>query len=352
MTPSIIGGSARHRRRPSRHEADVVGGRALHDGPGGHRRPHHWHTGCADDTRRAALPSSELPLRSRVPCPLHSLRRLPYPCPGIDARLVTSAGGGRKRPMDANEIIWRPDPETASRTRIARFMRAHGLATLEDLQRRSVEDLEWYWSAVVRDLGWAWTTPYREVVDTSGGIQWPRWFVGGRMNLTAQCVDVHVAAGRGDKPAVISEAEDGGVRTLTYAELAREVGRLASALTRLGVGPGDTIGIFLPMCQEAAVAVLAVTRIGAVYVPCFSGYGAQAVAARLTGCDAKALITADAFARRGNVIPMKRTADEAVAESPSVRHVIVHRRTGADIPWTPGRDVWWHEAISTAPAER
>ena len=137
--------------------------------------------------------------------------------------------------MDANEIIWRPDPETASRTRIARFMRAHGLATLEDLQRRSVEDLEWYWSAVVRDLGWAWTAPYQKVVDTSRGIQWPRWFVGGRMNLTAQCVDVHVAAGHGDKPAVISEAEDGGVRTLTYAELAREVGRLANALARLGI---------------------------------------------------------------------------------------------------------------------
>src|SRR5678816_3148544 len=274
-------------------------------------------------------------------------------CPilAVETPEFTSAVGGRKTPMDANEIIWRPDPETASRTRIARFMRAHGLATLGDLQRRSIEDLEWYWSAVVRDLGWAWTAPYQKVVDTSRGIQWPRWFVGGRMNLTVQCVDVHVAAGHGDKPAVISEAEDGGVRTLTYAELAREVGRLANALTRLGVGPGDTVGIFLPMCQEAAVAVLAVTRIGAVYVPCFSGYGAQAVAARLSGCDAKVLITADAFARRGNVIPMKRTADEAVAESPSVRHVIVYRRTGADIPWTPGRDVWWHEAVSTEPAQ-
>ncbi len=262
------------------------------------------------------------------PCPLHSPRRLPYPCRGVDTRELTSAGGGRKTPMDANEIIWRPDPETASRTRIARFMRAHGLATLEDLQRRSVEDLEWYWSAVVRDLGWAWTAPYQKVVDTSRGIQWPRWFVGGRMNLTAQCVDVHVAAGHGDKPAVISEAEDGGVRTLTYAELAREVGRLANALTRLGVGPGDTVGIFLPMSQEAAVAVLAVTRIGAVYAPCFSGYGAQAVAARLTGCDAKVLITADAFARRGNADP-----DEA------------HRRRGGGrISLGPARD--------RAPADR
>src|SRR5207342_2165581 len=121
--------------------------------------------------------------------------------------------------------------------------------------------------------------------------------------------------------------EDGEVRTLTYAELSREVGRLANALTRLGVRAGDTVGIFLPMCQEAAIAVLAVSRIGAVYTPCFSGYGAQAVAARLGGCDAKVLITADAFARRGGTIPMKRTADEALADCPSVGHVIVHRRT-------------------------
>src|SRR5262245_3299650 len=248
--------------------------------------------------------------------------------------------------MDPTEIVWRPDPETASRTRIARFMRAHGIATLEELQRRSVEDLDWYWNAVVRDLGWVWTTPYTAVVDVARGIAWPRWFPGGRMNLTAQCVDAHVAAGRGDKPAVISRAEDGGGRTLTYAEAATEVARLANALRRLGVGPGDTVGIFLPMCQEAAVAVLAVTRIGAVYAPCFSGYGGHAVAARLAGCDAAVLITADAFARRGGVIPMKRTADEAVAGCPSIRHVIVHRRTGAEIPWTPGRDVWWHDVTA------
>src|SRR5262249_2173190 len=117
--------------------------------------------------------------------------------------------GGRTT-MDATEIVWRPDPDTASRTRIARFMRAPGIATLEELQRRSVEDLDWYWSAVVKDLGWVWTTPYTAVVDVARGIAWPHWFPGGRMNLTAQCVDVHVAAGRGDKAAVISEAEDGG----------------------------------------------------------------------------------------------------------------------------------------------
>jgi acetyl-CoA synthetase len=244
-----------------------------------------------------------------------------------------------------DEIIWRPDPETAKRTRIARFMARHGLPTLESLQRRSVEDLEWYWDAVSKDLGWAWSTPYRKVADLSRGIQWPTWFPGGRMNLAANCIDRHLGERR-DQPALISEAEDGEVRTLTYAELGREVARLANALTRLGVRAGDTVGIFLPMCQEAAVAVLAVSRIGAVYTPCFSGYGAQAVATRLSGCDAKVLITADAFARRGNAIPLKQTADEAVAEAPSIERVIVHRRTGAPVPWTRGRDLWWHDVVA------
>jgi acetyl-CoA synthetase len=209
-----------------------------------------------------------------------------------------------------------------------------------------VEDAEWYWDAVSKDLGWAWSTPYGRVLDTSRGIQFPRWFLGGRMNLCANAVDKHLGGPRRDQEAVISEAEDGAVRTLTYAELAREVGRLANALRRLGVGAGDTVGVFLPMSQEAAVAVLAVARIGAVYTPCFSGYGPPAVASRLTDCEAKVLITGDAFMRRGNVITMKQTADEAVAACPSIQHVIVHRRTGASIPWTKGRDLWWHEAVA------
>ncbi len=227
-------------------------------------------------------------------------------------------------------------------------MRQHGLPDLGALQRRSVEDLAWYWDAVSRDLGWRWSTPYERVVDVARGIQWPRWFPGGRMNLAASCVDAHLAA-RGGQPAVISEAESGEVRTLTYAELSADVGRLANALRRLGVGAGDTVGIYLPMSQEAAVAVLACTRIGAIYSPCFSGFGAQAVATRLGSCEARVLITADAFARRGNQIPLKQTADEAVADCPSVRHVIVHRRSGAPVGWTAGRDLWWHDVVAAEP---
>jgi acetyl-CoA synthetase len=252
--------------------------------------------------------------------------------------------------MDSADIIWRPDPQTAARTRIARFMQQHGLASLEALQQRSVADPAWYWDAVSRDLQWRWSTSYRQVLDTSRGIQWPRWFIDGRTNLAANCLDSPLQAGRGSAIALISEAEDGTVRTLTYDELAQEVARLANALQRLGVGVNDRVGIFLPMSQEAVLAVLAASRIGAIYTPCFSGFGAPAVATRLQDCDAKVLLTADAFMRRGNVIPMKQTADAAVATCPSIEHVIVYRRTGATIPWTAGRDLWWHELVSAEPS--
>jgi acetyl-CoA synthetase len=247
----------------------------------------------------------------------------------------------------SSEILWRPTPEFARKTRLGRFMARHGVDSLATLQRRSVEDPEWYWDAVSKDLGLVWTKPYRRVLDVSRGIAWPRWFEGGEINLAANCVDRHLTGPRRDQPAVIWEGDDGSVRTLTYAELAREVNRLANALRALGVQPGDTVGIFLPMSPEAAIAILAVVRIGAIYTPCFSGYGAQAVASRLQDCEAKVLITADGFQRRGQRIAMKRTADEAVAMSSSIRHVIVHRRAGGDVPWTPGRDHWWDEIVAS-----
>jgi acetyl-CoA synthetase len=228
-------------------------------------------------------------------------------------------------------------------------MTAHGLSELSALQRRSVEEPEWYWDAVCRDLGIRWRDPYRRVLDSSRGLAWPRWFEGGRLNLSETCLDAHADGPRRDQPAVIAEGDDGAVRTLTFAELGGEVARLAAALLRLGVGPGDTVGIYLPMSVEAAVAVLAVVRVGAIYTPCFSGYGAPAVATRLQDCQASLLITADGFRRRGQTVTMKRMADEAVAAVPSVRTVLVYRRLGVDVPWAPGRDVWWHEAVAGAP---
>jgi acetyl-CoA synthetase len=253
--------------------------------------------------------------------------------------------------MSDSDIIWRPTPERIERARLTKFMRAHGLASLDALQRRSVGEPEWYWDAVSKDLGFRWMKPYTRVLDTSRGIPWPRWFEGGLMNLSDNCVDRHVDAGRGEQAAIIWEAEDGEVRAWTYRELSRDVNRLANVLKRLGVGAGDSVGLFLPMCAEAAIALMAICRIGAIYSPSFSGYGAQAVAARLQDCDVKVLITADGFPRRGQTVKMKEVADEAAALSPSVKHLLVLRRAGRAVPWTPGRDVWWHEAVERESAE-
>ncbi|HEX3175368.1 MAG TPA: acetate--CoA ligase [Methylomirabilota bacterium] len=247
----------------------------------------------------------------------------------------------------ADEIVWRPTPEVIERARITRLMRSLDVQTLAELQRRSVADPEWYWNGVMKDLGLRWLTPYTKVLDDTRGPAWPRWFPGGRLNFTDNCVDRNLDAGRGRKPAIVWEGDDGQTRTLTYAELAGEVNRLANALRALGIGEGDRVGIFLPMSPEAAIATLAVVRIGAIYTPCFSGFGAQAVASRLQDCEAKLLITADGFFRRGQVVRMKETADEALTQSPTVQRVLVYRRLGRDIPWTAGRDVWWQDATAS-----
>src|SRR2546425_2225609 len=162
--------------------------------------------------------------------------------------------------MTADDIIWRPRPDVAERSRIAGFLRAHSIASLSELQRRSVADPEWYWSAAVEDLGVRWLRAPRRVLDDARGPAWPVWFPGGLMNFTDCCVDRHVDGGRGGHPALILEGDDGSTRPGTYREVLREVSRLANALRGLGVGEGDRGGIFLPMSLEAAVATLAVVR--------------------------------------------------------------------------------------------
>jgi acetyl-CoA synthetase len=253
--------------------------------------------------------------------------------------------------MDTTRVVWRPTPDVIEKSRLAHLMKKLQVPSIEALQRRAVEEPEWYWDAVVRDLGLRWSAPYTRVLDESRGVAWPRWFEGGRLNFADNCVDRHLDAGRGAHPAVIWEGDDGTTRTLTYAELGREINRLANALRRLGVTRGDRVGIFLPMSPEAVVATLAVLRLGAIYTPCFSGFGAQAVVSRVQDAEAKVLITADGFQRRGQVVKLKETADEAVAQCPSVKTVLVLRRLGREIPWDAARDRWWHECVEREPAE-
>jgi acetyl-CoA synthetase len=237
------------------------------------------------------------------------------------------------------EVVWTPSAELVSTSNVGRFMAAHGSADFADLLERSIHDPEWFWDAVVHFLDLEWFTPYEHVLDARDGIPWAKWFTGGTLNLAHNCVDRPTAA-RPDATAILWEGEDGSVRELTYAELRDLTDRIARGLAQRGIASGDTVGIFLPMLPETVAALLAVVKLGAVFLPIFSGYAADAIATRLADADAKALITADGFYRRGAVVAMKETADAAVEAVPSVHTVLVVVRLGrADILWRDGRDL-------------
>ena len=177
-----------------------------------------------------------------------------------------------------------------------------------------------------------------------------KWFVGGRLNVAYNCLDRHVLEGRGDKVAFHWEGEPGDTRTITYADLLRDVCQAANALTSLGVQAGDRVAIYMPMIPETAVAMLACARIGAPHSVVFGGFSAEALSGRILDADARVVITADGAWRRGSVNPLKPAVDEALASCPDVRTVLVVRRTGNDVAWTEGRDVWWHDVVSPASA--
>jgi acetyl-CoA synthetase len=261
--------------------------------------------------------------------------------------------GAQEAPV-SEEIIWTPSAEYVAESNIGRFMEKHGIASFEELRTRSM-DIEWFWEACLEDIGVDWYRPYDTLLDTSKGFEWARWFAGGKVNIVHNCIDRHVKAGLGDRIAIRFEADDKEVRTLTYAQLDAEVCRLANAMRAAGVGKGDFCGIYMPMVPEVAVAFFACLKIGAVAIPVFSAFGAPALAARLGDAKAKLLFTADGGYRRAKVNPIKESADRAVAECPSVEKVVVLRRTAADVPWTEGRDVYWHDFVEgqaeTCPTE-
>ena len=237
-----------------------------------------------------------------------------------------------------SEAVWFPsDP---SGTNVGRFMQAEGIARFDDLVQRSIDDPAWFWDAAVRFLGIPFSTPYDRVLDDSKGIAWTTWFQGGRLNFATACLD-RWAHERPDAIALVWEGEDGETRRLTYRDLRAEVDGLAALLQQRGIGPGDGVGIFLPMLPETAATLLAVAKLGAVFLPLFSGYGADAIATRLEDAGAKALVTADGTLRRGKRLDMKATADDAVAKVPSVHTVVVVPRLDAKPDLDDRRDVLW-----------
>ena len=217
--------------------------------------------------------------------------------------------------------------------------------------QRSTADIAWFWDAVLQELDIRFYSPYAQIVDLSRGLAWPEWCVGGEMNIVHNCLDKHAGTPVDQRLALRWEGEEGQARTLTYGELRREVNRAANALRSLGLGKGDAIGVFMPMTPEIVVAMLAIVKIGGIFLPLFSGFGAQAIASRLADADARALFTADGTYRRGQAVAMKSTADISAAQVPTIEHVIVLRRTGATVPWDAARDDWWHDLVAAQPDE-
>jgi acetyl-CoA synthetase len=226
------------------------------------------------------------------------------------------------------------------------FRQAARISRLEDyeaLYRESLEQPEQFWSRVASELHWF--KPWDKVLEWNPPNA--KWFIGGQLNLSYNCLDRHLAT-RGNKAAIIFEGEPGDSRILTYQQLHREVSKFANVLKGLGVQKGDRVTIYLPMIAEAAIAMLACARIGAVHSVVFGGFSASALADRINDAQARVLITADGGWRRGSVVPLKANSDEALADTKTIQNVVVVKRCGNEVHMEPGRDHWYHELMAAA----
>lgn len=248
-------------------------------------------------------------------------------------------------------IVWKPTRQYIEESNIKRFMNKYNIRSYETLLDRSTEDIEWFWDAALKDLGVEWFKPYEKVLDASQGIQWARWFIDGKLNIVHNCLDRHLQLSKSDKVACVWEGDDGQIRELTYGDLYRDVNRLANGLKGLGVRKGDTIGTYMPMIPEVVIVLLSCLKIGAVYVPIFSGFGAQALASRLRDSECKILFTADGSLRRNQKYDIKKQADIAVDGIRSIKKVIVCKRLNIEISWREDRDIWWDDLVMNQPVE-
>jgi acetyl-CoA synthetase len=219
--------------------------------------------------------------------------------------------------------------------------KAEALVTDRSLHEQAEQDLEGFWAEQAERLHWM--KPWERVLDWD--LPFAKWFVGGQLNVSDNCLDRHVEAGGGDKVAYHWEGEPGDARTVTYEELRDDVARFANALKSIGVQRGDRVNIYMGMVPELPVAMLACARLGAAHSVVFGGFSADALRDRINDAEAKVLITQDEGWRAGKVVPLKQNADDALADTSSIEKVVVLRRTGNEVPWTEGRDVWWHDLV-------
>ncbi len=225
-------------------------------------------------------------------------------------------------------FVWQPTPELVAQSNLQRFIQKHELGSYDELMRRSTTDIEWFWDAVLSDLDIQFYKPYSRVIDLSEGKPWARWCVDGEMNIVHNMLDKYTGTEIDNRLAIKSETEDGTTRTLTYKELRVRTNEMAAALRSLGLGKGDAIGVFMPMVPEIVIAMLAIIKIGGIFLPLFSGFGAAAIISRLNDAQAKALFTADGTYRRGKFCAMKPIAQEAASQISTLKHLIVLETAG------------------------
>jgi acetyl-CoA synthetase len=250
------------------------------------------------------------------------------------------AGTGAIESILDERRVFAPPADFSARARVK------SLAEYAALAARAAADPDGFWAEVAGEL--SWSTPWSKVLDWKPPDA--RWFVGATTNLAQNCLDRHLDA-RGDKPAIVWEGEPGEVRTLTYRELHAEVCKLANALTGFGVAPRDRVAIYMPLVPEVVIAMLACARIGATHTVVFGGFSAEALSDRLRDAGAKLVVTADGGWRRGQIVPLKDSADRAAAhEGAAVATMLVVKRTGNAVAWQPGRDHWWHDVMAGASA--
>ncbi|SFX81890.1 acetyl-CoA synthetase [Thermoactinomyces sp. DSM 45891] len=242
---------------------------------------------------------------------------------------------------------WTPSQQTIEESRLYQFMKKLGFSDVEEFRKQSIHDVAWFWENVVQDLGIHWTTPYRQVLDQADGVEHAKWFVDGKMNVAYNTLDrfLEDPVSR-DRVAIVYENESGKQGRWTYQQLWEEVNKCANGLQLLGLVAGDRVAIYLPMIVENVVAMLAIAKIGAIFSPCFSGFGADALSTRINDCQARFLITADGFTRRGKVVSMKAEADRAVKQSLSIEKVIVVSNLGNEVSMTDDRDLLWTSVMT------
>jgi acetyl-CoA synthetase len=258
---------------------------------------------------------------------------------------MTAEHGGSIDSVLVENRVFPPPPEFAAAAHIS------SLAQYEEMWKRAKDDPEGFWGELAESL--QWESRWTKVLDWKPPFA--QWFVGGRLNASANCVDRHCAGPTKNKAAIIWEGETGDRRVLRYQDLQREVSQFANVLKGLGVKKGDVVAIYMPMVPELVVALLACARLGAPHTVVFGGFSAEALAGRIQDCKARVLITADGGYRRGKVVPLKEHADGAVALCPTIKHTVVLKRTRHEVEMVPGRDHWWHQlaegASSVCPPE-